>query len=56
MLVLTRKHNESIKIGKDITVTVLGFEQGRVRIGVDAPDSVRILRAELGPYVEKGKD
>jgi carbon storage regulator len=55
MLVLTRKYNESIRIGKDITVTILGIDNGKVRVGVQAPDSVRILRTELEPYVEKGK-
>ncbi|MGI6152236.1 MAG: carbon storage regulator CsrA [Christensenellaceae bacterium] len=46
MLVLTRKANEAILIGDDITVTVLNVESDRVRIGIDAPKSMRIYRYE----------
>ena len=47
MLVITRKPGESFKIGGDITVTVLGDRPGRVRLGIDAPVQVPVLRAEL---------
>ena len=47
MLILTRKPNESIQIGDDVRVTVVEFRRGHIRIGVDAPDDVRILRTEL---------
>jgi len=47
MLVLTRKRDESIHIGDDIRIVVLGVDGGRVRIGVDAPKDVVILRNEL---------
>lgn len=47
MLVLTRRANESILIGDDITVTVLGVTAGGVRIGIDAPRDRRINRAEI---------
>lgn len=47
MLVLTRRVNESIKIGDDITVTVLAAGPGGVRIGIDAPRDRRINRAEI---------
>lgn len=47
MLVLTRRVNESIKIGEDITVTVLAAGPGGVRIGIDAPRDRRINRAEI---------
>ena len=47
MLVLTRKLNQSITLGDDITVTVLNVEGDRVSLGVDAPRSVRIFRSEL---------
>ena len=49
MLVLTRKNKEQIQIGDGITVTVLRVKGKSVRIGVDAPRDVRILRAELPP-------
>lgn len=48
MLVLTRRADEAIVIGKDVVVRVLGVEKnGQVRIGIDAPRDVRILREEL---------
>lgn len=47
MLVLLRKCNESILIGKDIVVTILGVDGDRVKLGVEAPREVSILRQEL---------
>lgn len=47
MLVLTRRANESIVIGDDITVTILAVTPGGVRIGIDAPRDKRINRAEI---------
>ena len=47
MLVLSRKSGESIKIGHDITITVLDIGKKRVRIGFEAPDEVPIMRSEL---------
>jgi len=47
MLVLSRKPGEKIVIDRDITVTVIEVTGNKVRIGIDAPDNVRILRAEL---------
>jgi carbon storage regulator len=47
MLVLTRKANQSISLGENIRVTVLGVEGDRVSIGIDAPKEVRIFRSEL---------
>lgn len=47
MLVLTRKIDEAIVVGDDITITVLGIEGDRVRIGIDAPRTLRIFRKEL---------
>lgn len=47
MLVLTRKHQQRIKIGKDIWVTVLKWNREGVKLGIDAPKDVRILREEL---------
>lgn len=48
MLVLTRKLDQAIHIGPDITVQVVRLENGQVRLGIIAPDEVVILRAELG--------
>ncbi|MDU0365958.1 carbon storage regulator CsrA [Microbacterium sp. NPDC089180] len=47
MLVLTRRPNESIMIGDDVTVTVLGVTATGVRIGIDAPRDTRIHRSEI---------
>ena len=47
MLVLNRKLGESIVIGDDIVVTVQQTRNGRVRLSVEAPQSVRVLRQEL---------
>lgn len=47
MLVLSRKRNEAICIGDNIRVRVLRVEGGRVYVGVDAPEEVKILRSEV---------
>jgi len=47
MLVLTRKRTESIKIGDDIVVKVIHTGKGTVKLGIEAPNHVRVLRGEL---------
>ena len=47
MLVLTRKKSEMIRIGQDIVVKVIRTGRGSVKIGIQAPDHVRVLRGEL---------
>lgn len=47
MLVLSRKVDQQITIGDDITLTVIRVDGNRVRIGISAPRDVRILRGEL---------
>jgi carbon storage regulator len=47
MLVLTRKLGESLVIAEDITVTVIQIASGQIRLGVEAPRQVRVLRQEL---------
>jgi carbon storage regulator len=49
MLVLTRKLMEKLFIGDDICVTVVRLEGGQVRLGIDAPRDVTVVRAELVP-------
>lgn len=51
MLVLGRKRNESIIIDGGIEITILEIAGNRVRLGVKAPDNVRVLRDELRPKV-----
>jgi carbon storage regulator CsrA len=47
MLVLSRKQEEQIRIGDQIVVTVLRIKGNTVKIGIDAPRSVRVVRTEL---------
>jgi carbon storage regulator CsrA len=47
MLVLTRKTRQQVKIGSDITITILMVKGQTVRVGIEAPRQVRVLRAEL---------
>ena len=47
MLVLTRKLQEQIKIGNEIVITILQVRGQSVRVGIQAPKDVRVLRAEL---------
>jgi len=49
MLVLSRKHGESIIIGDDVIVTITQISGDRVRVGVDAPRQIPIMRGELVP-------
>jgi carbon storage regulator len=48
MLVLTRKPGEKVYVGKDISLTVLEVKGNRIRIGIDAPAEIPVVRAELG--------
>lgn len=49
MLVLSRKESEKIKLGDDIVLTIVRVSGDRVRLGIDAPPELLILRAELDP-------
>lgn len=49
MLVLTRKLQQQIKIGQQITVTILRVKGQTVRVGIEAPRDVRVIRGELPP-------
>lgn len=52
MLVLARRVNESITIGDDIVVTVLAVEGDRVKLGIQAPRDLLILRQEIFDAVQ----
>ncbi len=47
MLVISRKEFERVRIGKDIIVTIVRVDATRVKIGIEAPESIKILRDEL---------
>jgi carbon storage regulator len=55
MLVLSRKLGQKFLVGSEITITVLEVRGNRVRLGVEAPDLVGILRAELAPAAPHGE-
>lgn len=50
MLVLSRKPGEQIRIGDNITITVVEVRGNRVKIGIEAPRSVGVVRGELEPH------
>ena len=58
MLILTRRVGESLRIGDEVSVTVLGIKGSQVRIGVNAPRSVSVHREEVYDRIneEKSKD
>lgn len=47
MLALSRKPNESIKIGENITITVVDVQGGKIKLGIEAPRDVPVMRSEL---------
>ncbi len=47
MLILTRRVGESVVIGEEVTVTVLGVKGNQVRIGINAPKNVAVHREEI---------
>ncbi|HPN37001.1 MAG TPA: carbon storage regulator CsrA [Melioribacteraceae bacterium] len=53
MLVLTRKLNEKIRVGNDIIINVLAINENQIKLGIDAPNDVKIYREEI---YEKVKD
>lgn len=56
MLILQRKMGESLLIGENISVSVLSIEDGRVRLAIDAPKHISILRSELRTAMDANRD
>src|SRR3954465_3976623 len=55
MLILTRRVGESVVIGEDVTVTVLGVKGNQVRIGINAPKTVAVHREEIFARTNGGR-
>jgi carbon storage regulator len=53
MLILTRRVGETVMIGNDVTVTVLGVKGNQVRIGVNAPRDVAVHREEIFERIKR---
>jgi len=55
MLILVRKNHQTIRIGDEVTVKVLGVKGRDVRLGIEAPDHVRVHRGELWDRIRSGR-
>jgi carbon storage regulator len=55
MLILTRRAGETVMIGSDVTITVLGVKGNQVRIGINAPKDVSVHREEIYERIQSEK-
>jgi len=54
MLILTRRAGETLMIGDEVTVTVLGVKGSQVRVGINAPKDVAVHREEIYKRIQRG--
>ena len=53
MLILTRRVGETVMIGNDVTVTILGVKGNQVRVGINAPKNVAVHREEIYERIKR---
>jgi carbon storage regulator len=56
MLILTRRVGETVMIGDDVTITVLGVKGNQVRVGINAPKSVAVHREEIYERIRRERE
>lgn len=55
MLILTRRVGETVMIGDDVTMTILGVKGNQVRVGINAPRDVAVHREEIYERIKRGR-
>ena len=55
MLILTRRAGETVMVGNDVTITVLGVKGNQVRIGINAPKDIAVHREEIYERIQNEK-
>lgn len=56
MLILTRRVGETLMVGDDVSITVLGIKGSQVRVGVNAPKSISVHREEIYQRIQQEKE